>query len=75
MIGFSVLACIIRERPASDDFARDKIAEEDDDSVKLLCGTRRLALQAHAIKAAVIFGRGFPWCSVVSGENGNSSGE
>ena len=71
----SALTCIIRERPASDDFARHKIAEEDDDSVKLLCGTRRQALQAHTIKAAVIFGRGFPWWSVVSGENGNSSGE
>ena len=69
------LACIIRERPASDEFARHKIAEEDDGSVKLLCGTWRQALQAHTIKAAVIFGRGFPWCSVGSGENGNSSEE
>src|SRR5713226_9149267 len=69
------LACIIRERPASDEFARHKMAEEDDGSVKLLCRTLRQALQAYAIKAATIFGRGFPLWSVGSGENGNSSGE
>ena len=33
------LACIIRERPASGDFARYKIAGEDAGSVKLRCGT------------------------------------
>src|ERR1035438_523422 len=69
------LTCIIRERPASDEFARHKIAEEDDGSVKLLCRTLRQALQAYAIKAATIFRRGFPLWSVGSGENGNSSGE
>jgi hypothetical protein len=37
------LACIIRERPASDDFAWQKIAWEDEGSVKLLCGTWRQA--------------------------------
>src|ERR1039458_1885382 len=75
MFGEISLACIIRERPASDEFARHKIAEEDDGSVKLLCRTLRQALQAYAIKAATIFRRGFPLWSVGSGENGNSSGE
>src|ERR1039458_4212857 len=69
------IACIIRERPASDDFAWQKIAWEDEGSVKLLCGTWRQALQAYTIKAATILGRGFPLLSVGSGENGNSSGE
>src|ERR1035438_8823726 len=68
------LACIIRERPASDDFARHKIAEEDDGSVKLVCGTWRQALQAHTVKSAIIFGRSFPLYSVGSGKNGNSLG-
>jgi hypothetical protein len=58
------LACIIRERHASDDFACHNIAEEDDGGVKLLCGPWGQALQAHTIKAATIFGRGFPSCSV-----------
>src|ERR1035437_1517661 len=71
----TVLACIIRERPASDEFAWQKIAWEDEGSVKLLCGTWRQALQAYTIKAATILGRGFPLLSVGSGENGNSSGE
>src|SRR5665213_259392 len=69
------LAWIIREPPVSDDFAGYKIAEEGDGSVKLLCGTWRQALQAHTIKAATVFGRGFPLCSVGSGGNGNSSEE
>src|ERR1035437_3054230 len=62
-----VLACIIRKRPASDDFAWQKIAWEDEGSVKLLCGTWRQALQAYTIKAATILGRGFPLLSVGSG--------
>src|ERR1019366_2099972 len=70
----SNLTCIIRERPASDDFARHKIAEEDDGSVKLVCGTWRQALQAHTVKSAIIFGRSFPLYSVGSGKNGNSLG-
>jgi hypothetical protein len=68
------LACIIRECPASDEFAGHKIAEEDDGSVNLLCRTLRQALQVYAIKAAMIFGRGFPLWSVGSRENENSSG-
>ena len=70
-----VLACIIRERPASDDFVPHKIVEDDDGSVKLLYGALRQALQAYPIKAATIFGRSFPLWSVGAGENGNSSVE
>src|ERR1039458_7371743 len=62
-------------RSESDDFAWQKIAWEDEGSVKLLSGTWRQALQAYTIKAATILGRGFPLLSVGSGENGNSSGE
>jgi len=67
----TLLACIIREHPASDDFMPHKIVEDDDGSVKLLFGTLRRALRAHPIKAATISRRGFPSWSVGAGANGN----
>jgi acetylornithine deacetylase/succinyl-diaminopimelate desuccinylase-like protein len=69
------LACIIRERHATEGFGRQRIAEEEDGSVKLMRGTWLQALQAHTIEVATILGRGFALCSFGSGENGNSSGE
>jgi hypothetical protein len=71
----SSLACIIRERHATEGFGRQRIAEEEDGSVKLMRGTWLQALQAHTIEVATILGRGFALCSFGSGENGNSSGE
>jgi hypothetical protein len=71
----SALACIIRERHATEGFGRQRIAEEEDGSVKLMRGTWLQALQAHTIEVATILGRGFALCSFGSGENGNSSGE
>ena len=69
------LTCIIRERHATEGFGRQRIAEEEDGSVKLMRGTWLQALQAHTIEVATILGRGFALCSFGSGENGNSSGE
>jgi hypothetical protein len=71
----ALLACIIRERHATEGFGRQRIAEEEDGSVKLMRGTWLQALQAHTIEVATILGRGFALCSFGSGENGNSSGE